>query len=127
MFACPLSFRVSWLLVSLGMRRENPASIEAVNYLMDHLPRLSAYNEYYWYYGTLAMMQHGGPEWEEWNAALRDLLISEQETSGHAAGSWKPRPPWGPYGGRIYSTAVNTLCLEVYYRLQRKDPGAEDR
>jgi hypothetical protein len=31
-------------------------------------------------------------------------------------GSWDPDPLWGGYGGRVYSTAVGALCLEVYYR-----------
>ena len=33
------------------------------------------------------------------------------------AGSWDPSGPWGRYGGRLYSTAISTLTLEVYYRL----------
>lgn len=100
----------------LGIRRTHPASKEAVSYLMQNLPKRSEYNEYYWYYGTLAMYQYGGDGWKQWNESLRDLLIAEQQSSGDNAGSWDPLPPWGPYGGRVYSTALCTLCLEVYYR-----------
>ena len=74
------------------------------------------YDEYYWYYGTLSMYQYGGDEWNQWNEAMRDLLISEQSTNGNFVGSWDPRGAWGRYGGRIYQTALSTLCLEVYYR-----------
>ena len=71
---------------------------------------------YYWYYGTLAMKQFGDPEWSQWNVRIRDLLIAEQVHDGEFAGSWEPRDPWSGYGGRIYSTAMATLCLEVYFR-----------
>ncbi|MEW4528978.1 hypothetical protein [Maioricimonas sp. JC845] len=100
----------------LGISRENPASTEAVAYLVRHLPKLSETNYYFWYYGTLSMFHYGGEEWERWNNGLRDLLVSTQVNSGQFAGSWEPRGPWGPYGGRIYTTAIATLCLEVYYR-----------
>ena len=98
------------------IRRTNSASIEAVDYLLQRLPKRSETNQYYWYYGTLAMYQYGGKPWRKWNEALRDLLVTGQITTGDTAGSWDPKGPWGPYGGRIYSTALNTLCLEVYYR-----------
>ncbi len=62
------------------------------------------------------MYQYGGEPWKQWNEALRDILVQDQRRSGHATGSWDPKPPWGPFGGRIYSTALSTLCLEVYYR-----------
>ncbi len=101
----------------LGFRRDTARSRESVRYLLDHLPRLSELNLYYWYYGTLAMYQFGGPAWDEWNAAVRDTLIAEQVASGPLAGSWDPNGPWGRYGGRLYSTALATLTLEVYYRL----------
>lgn len=100
----------------LGIRRNNPASKEAIQFISERPPRLSEYNLYYWYYGTLAMYQFGGDPWRKWNEDLRELLISEQLTRGVNAGSWDPRPPWGPYGGRLYSTTLSTLCLEVYYR-----------
>lgn len=101
----------------LGYPRETAATREAVQYIMRHLPRLSQLNLYYWYYGTLAMYQYGGRPWEEWNARVRDTLISEQRRDGANAGSWDPNGPWGRYGGRLYSTAIATLTLEVYYRL----------
>ena len=100
----------------LGMKRTNPASGEAIAYLKMRLPRRSEQNLYYWYYGTLALYQYGGQPWRQWNEALRDVLVEDQRKTGHAAGSWDPKPPWGPFGGRIYSTALSTLCLEVYYR-----------
>jgi len=72
---------------------------------------------YYWYYGTLAMFQRGGKDWERWNASLRDMLIRNQRKDGHAAGSWDPDDAWiGPYAGRLYSTSLNILNLEIYYR-----------
>ena len=71
----------------------------------------------YSYYGTLTMYQDGGPEWEKWNVVVRDTLTSEQRRDGRFAGSWDPKGPWGRYGGRLYSTALSTLTLEVYYRL----------
>jgi len=103
----------------LGLNRDNPASLEAVEYLLDNLPKRSELNLYYWYYGTLAMFQYGGDSWKQWNPAFRDALRDEQVQSGPNAGSWDPKGPWGPYGGRVYATAVSTLCLQVYTRYLR--------
>ena len=100
----------------LGMDPDHPAAQEAVSYLLQHLPRETEPNLYYWYYGTLAMYNHGGKPWQEWNESLRDTLVRTQRRTGHVVGSWDPTDPWGAYGGRLYSTAVATLCLEVYYR-----------
>jgi len=74
---------------------------------------------YYWYYGTYAMYQLGGRHWQAWNKAMKAALIDSQESSGHAKGSWDPNGPWGHAGGRVYSTALGVLCLEVYYRYGR--------
>ena len=35
---------------------------------------------------------------------------------GSLAGTWDTDTVWGGYGGRVYTTALATLCLEVYYR-----------
>ena len=100
----------------LGMKRENPSSLEAVDFLMKHPPRQTEQDLYYWYYGTLAMYQYGGEPWRRWNDQLRDTLVATQRKQGHAAGSWDPKDNWSLHGGRLYSTALSTLCLEVYYR-----------
>lgn len=99
-----------------GLRRTNAASVEATDYLQRHLPRLSAPDEYYWYYGTLAMFQYGGEPWERWNGALRDQLVRLQRPGGEFAGSWDPVGPWSSVGGRLYSTTLCVMSLEVYYR-----------
>jgi hypothetical protein len=100
-------------------RSRDGASQEAVAYLRKNLPRLAVYDEYYWYYGTLAMFQYDGEPWEEWNGALRDSLVGLQRTQGPYAGSWDPNGKWAGIGGRLYSTAISTMCLEVYYRFLR--------
>jgi len=89
--------------------------------------RTQLHSEYYWYYGTVAMFQRGGAEWERWNAALRDAILPlqnrEKTATGKkraAHGSWDPYGEhwgrWGKMGSRIYTTAIGVLTLEIYYR-----------
>ncbi len=79
-------------------------------------PSPNQINLYYWYYGTLAMRHVGGDSWDQWNARLKATLVALQQKSGSEAGSWEPNGVWGGYGGRVYSTAMAALNLEVYYR-----------
>jgi hypothetical protein len=73
---------------------------------------------YYWYYGTLAMFQVGGDHWKRWNGAMKEAIVAHQRLDRQDCryGSWDPVDPWSPDGGRVYATALNALCLEVYYR-----------
>jgi hypothetical protein len=73
-------------------------------------------NFYYWYYATLALHQTGGEKWETWHPKLRDRLVELQQNAGKDSGSWDPNGLWCGYGGRVYSTAMATLSLEIYYR-----------
>ncbi|HYW78159.1 MAG TPA: prenyltransferase/squalene oxidase repeat-containing protein, partial [Thermoguttaceae bacterium] len=100
----------------LGIPREHPALSEAGNYLLGELPGMGEDNLYYWYYATLGMYQLQGPHWQRWNEALQETLLSRQQKSGPMAGTWEPDTVWGGYGGRVFTTAMATLCLEVYYR-----------
>ncbi|MCA8968581.1 MAG: terpene cyclase/mutase family protein [Planctomycetes bacterium] len=74
---------------------------------------------YYWYYGSYAMFQMGGRHWTGWKKSLEPALIKPQRKEGSAKGSWDPIGAWGHDGGRVYSTAIGVLCLEVYYRYSR--------
>ena len=105
---------VCWLF--LGLPASHPACDEAAGYLTAQLPGQGEVNFYYWYYGTLTMYQLQGAAWQRWNDALQKTLITSQRKSGPAAGSWDPTCIWGGYGGRVYTTALGALCLEVYYR-----------
>ena len=106
----------------LGVGGPGPASDEAASYLLQHSPDRDPFNLYYWYYATLAFYQHGGDAWERWNDRVRDQLVKTQTRGGHADGSWDPvlcKDKHDVLGGRIYTTAVATLTLEVYYRYLR--------
>ncbi len=89
---------------------------EGTAYVLEERPSQKSPNYYYWYYGTLAMFQRQGVDWQRWNAALQAELLARQRWDSVAAGSYDADDLWGGYGGRVYSTALATLCLEVYYR-----------
>jgi hypothetical protein len=100
---------------------DSPRTAESVRYILENKPRWIPQNNdetnlYYWYYAMLALHQRGGPEWEEWNRHVREALLKGQRHDGPFRGSWDARTRWGRYGGRVYTTAIATLTLEVYYR-----------
>jgi len=98
----------------------SPAQLQELGeYLLrDHLPRSKKdkANYYFWYYGSLSLMHLQGETWTKWNAAMRDHLITTQRAGGDMEGSWEPDCRWAGAGGRVYTTALATLTLEVYYR-----------
>jgi hypothetical protein len=100
----------------LGLPRQHPACNEAGDFLMGELPGEGTYNLYYWYYATLSTYQLQGTYWRRWNEAVRNELVRRQNRTGALAGSWDTDDLWGGYGGRVYTTAMATLMLEVYYR-----------
>ena len=101
----------------LGMPADHPCVGEAVELLARSPPETRSPNAYTWYYATLASFHAGGPQWEAWNSQLQAALLPLQrrESSG-LDGSWDPDPVWGGHGGRVYSTAMAAMTLEVYYR-----------
>ncbi|TWT79028.1 hypothetical protein CA13_04250 [Planctomycetes bacterium CA13] len=73
-------------------------------------------NLYHNYYATLALHHSRHHGWNAWNTRLRDGLVATQATNGHEAGSWHFKDRYGDQGGRLYSTAMAAMILEVYYR-----------
>ncbi len=115
----------------------NPLMAKGADLLGKRLPTWDAaagkIDMYYWYYGTLAMYQLGGSSWDAWNKAMKVAVIDSQRgpSEGCNHGSWDPIDAWGDEGGRVYSTAIMALCLEVYYRFPRvfgaKARGSDSR
>jgi hypothetical protein len=102
------------LLMYLGQRPGHSLFDQAIDEMAARGPTLT--NIYHDYYATLALHHVRHRDWESWNEQLRDHLVRSQAKSGHEAGSWHFRDRWGDVGGRLYTTAMCTLTLEVYYR-----------
>jgi hypothetical protein len=101
----------------LGLPADHPSVAEAVSLISRSPPARANYNAYTWYYATLASFHAGGPQWDAWNARLQAALLPLQRQGDDVlAGSWDPDPVWGGHGGRVYSTALSAMTLEVYYR-----------
>jgi hypothetical protein len=101
----------------MGAPKNSPIIEGGVKYLMANTPDKHKDNCYYYYYATQVMHHIPGSEWDVWNRIMRKQLIDTQVKEGCAAGSWNPSAGGhGDSGGRIMSTALNCLTLEVYYR-----------
>lgn len=108
-----------------GVAPRNPDLLLGVERLKKNPPR-SALNLYYLYYATQVMHHMGGEDWTFWNlgspegTGIRDTLLKMQCTDNgrnpHLSGSWDPQPLGCGTGGRIMSTSLSLLCLEIYYR-----------
>src|SRR5437764_11684579 len=62
------------------------------------------------------MQQIERDAWTAWNTRTRESLVLTQKRGGTADGSWDPDSRYSDRGGRVYTTALATLTLEVYYR-----------
>ena len=101
----------------MGWEPDHPALTEGVMAILDYGP--SDKNLYYNYYATQLMFHYTNGQdeaWDQWNNAMRDILIKTQATSGHEKGSWSIADPHANAGGRLYCTSLATMILEVYYR-----------
>jgi len=120
----------------LGVSPRNEGLQKGVARLKQHPP--GSGNLYYEYYATQVMHHLGGDSWTFWNlgpggtgkGGIRDTLIARQDPgtgkTRHQKGSWEPAAAGCREGGRIMSTSLSLLCLEVYYRhlpLYRRDLG----
>jgi hypothetical protein len=114
----------------LGWSPKNPGIQAGVNRLRKLPPPPEAGSlpsMYHYYYAAQVMHQFGGDAWEAWNPKLRDGLVRTQEHGNDPRhrGSWDPAPDvLGKPGGRVMTTSLALLTLEVYYRhlpLYRRD------
>ncbi|NOT31061.1 MAG: hypothetical protein HOP15_11490 [Planctomycetes bacterium] len=115
---------------------EDPFLDLASKHLVKDMPSVSkdklSIDYYYWYYATLALNQFDGPDsprkgsgkyWDNWNKALIESILPLQNASKArdvcTRGGWLDSDRWGGYTGHsLYSTAINVLTLQVYYRYE---------
>ena len=85
---------------------------------LDNLPatKPGANAFYFWYYANMALHQRRDDAWDKWHPRVRDTLTKCQVRTGKDEGSWPPKSRWALRGGRVYSTAMAIITLEVYYR-----------
>lgn len=101
----------------LGSGQDEPWLIDGVKRLAERGPiKGDFYHNYY--AAQVIFHQTGGvgPVWRQWNEATRDELVAMQARRGHEKGSWWTPRHHNERGGRLYSTALATMTLEVYYR-----------
>ncbi len=79
---------------------------------------------YYWFYASMALSRMGGDVFRAWDKDLVETLVENQRLDTDPCsyrGSWDPISPWGPKGGRVYSTACCVLSLAAPGRITRGD------
>ena len=118
----------------------HPGMIDGVGGLMKNAPPGRGKNGqfpevkdlYYYYYATQVVHFYEGDDWKTWNegpkpagegprkGGMRDWLVTTQlkDTKNQATyGSWDPEAgTFGSHCGRLGTTAMCLLTLEVYYR-----------
>lgn len=105
-----------------GRELQTPNIMKRVERLKQVPPTPALKNMYYYYYATQVMFNVGGDDWNNWNGKMRDLLVDTQDKGAnskhtHQKGSWAPAgDAWASGGGRIMTTSMALLTLEVYYR-----------
>ncbi|MGL6073372.1 MAG: hypothetical protein ACRC8S_04315 [Fimbriiglobus sp.] len=113
-----------------GWGPSNPGMAGGVSAIMKMQPNKNNFNIYYYYYATQVMHFYEGKEWYEvWNPAMRDMLIDMQvPQEKNNGGSWDSDTNiTGTHVGRLGTTCMALLTLEVYYRhlpLYKRDTGA---
>ena len=114
----------------LGVTPLNPGLLQGVERLAASPPSRNT-NIYYLYYATQVMHHMGGEAWKKWNlgpdgdgkGGIRDTLIGlmdKGDKNPDTEGSWVLTGG----DGRLMSTSLALLTLEVYYRhlpLYRRD------
>jgi hypothetical protein len=112
---------------------DDPFLKVAADQVVKDLPTVSkdklSLDYYYWYYASLALNQVDGPDapkktnkyWPAWNKAMVDAVLAIQDHTERACtnGGWMDMDRWAiDHGGPLYTTAINVLTLEVYYRYE---------
>ena len=101
----------------LGWPHDDPRLAKGVDYISANSIDYGDRDVYYWYYATQVLHHMDDGRWDRWNKVMRVQIPEQQLQHGKEKGSWSPAGDrWGSHGGRLFTTALSTYMLEVYYR-----------
>jgi RNA polymerase sigma factor (sigma-70 family) len=117
----------------LGWKPRHPSLIKGIEQLQKVPPDADVFQDmHYYFFATLVMHHQGGDGFAAWYGKMKARLASTQDQGDDAdhrdqKGSWSPEGDLREHdGGRVMTTALATLILEVYYRhlpLARRELG----
>ncbi|MBN9118401.1 MAG: hypothetical protein J0I06_04430 [Planctomycetes bacterium] len=111
-----------------GWGPSHPGLIDGVAGLAKSPPSETNRDPLYLYYAAWVLLRYEGEDWKNWNegpkaadgsrkGGMRDLLFGLLvRKDGAMLGSWDANGDSGRRFGRLGTTALNVLTLEVYYR-----------
>lgn len=117
-----MSAEAAFCRMLLGQKLSDAQQKELGEYLLHFEPGkgrndlLGRDDFYTWYYTALCLAQLQNDSWASWNQKMQSRLLSLQNKEGDLKGSWDPKDKHSRLGGRVYTTVLGTLTLEVYYR-----------
>jgi hypothetical protein len=121
-YASPETGKITMTATGMFMRQldleppTQPRMQEGADAIKAYMIKSKNADFYLDYYATLALYQHQGPIWEEWNERIKESYLALQHISGPQKGSWDPKGQHVTQGGRVLATGLAILSLEVYYR-----------
>jgi len=114
-----------------GRSPQRAAPGAGAEYLLKNLPQRNVDTSYYWYHAT-QVMYHMQANTGRRGTNGCATCCGRTDHQGPMAGTWDPADAREKTGGRICSTALRLLMLEVYYATCRcisnwrsDPPGAE--
>lgn len=99
----------------LGWRREDLASRAGLFAKQYGDPNGKGSDDMTDWIAQMALFQQGGDIWHAFNNGVKKRIGSTQLQHNAPNGPVAPRGEWTG-AGRVFSTALGALCLEVYYR-----------
>jgi hypothetical protein len=117
-----------------GWGPEHPGMIDGVAGLMKNPPATNR-DPLYLYFATQVLYRYGPDDWKIWNegpkaddgtrmGGMRDILVKTQNRKdGSMLGSWEATGEFSTRYGRLGTTALAVLTLEVYFH----DPAVYKR
>lgn len=105
---------------TMGGDAELAAVDERAPRLLKELPARGATQDAtYVYLGTMALYMAREPHWTTWREGMAGLVADGRVADGDAAGSWPPADPGAQMRGRVWTTAMRVLALQIVHRFAR--------